>query len=110
MKIKIEDLKNILETELIEDESSIEMNFSLENDKKYDDCWLGKMPNENNCGKELFWYGLVEDGNENYNYDNLEELLTANIFNGKNLKEIIKDVEWHSLDGCSIEERLIDYI
>lgn len=32
------------------------------------------------------------------------------VFSGKSMRDVIKKVTWYSLDGCSIEERLPDYL
>ena len=107
VKIKLQDLITILNSDVVKYNSSIEMNFCINNDTEYEDCWLGKMADG---GKELYWYGLVPDGSQAYDYDKLEDILNAEVFHGKSLCDIIDKITWYSLDGCSIEERLVDYI
>ncbi len=109
-KITLDDLIKVLSSNVIRYQSCIEMNFCIENDDKYDDCWIGKMPDRYNPSKEIYWYGLVRDGSQAYDYDNLEDVLNANVFNGKSMCDVIEKVTWYSLDGCSIEERLPCYI
>ena len=108
-KIKLEDLIKVLKSDVISNKSCIEMNFCIENDTEYDDCWIGKMPDRDNPNKEIYWYGLVRDGSQAYDYEDLEDILHAKVF-GKSMFDVIEKVNWYSLDGCSIEERLPDYL
>lgn len=109
-KIELQDLISVLNSDVIKYNSCIEMNFRIDNDIQYNDCWLGKMPNRDEFGKEIYWYGLVPDGSQAYNYDKLEDILNAKVFNGKSMYDVIQKVTWYSLDGCSIEEMLSNYI
>ena len=68
------------------------------------------MPDREDLSKEIYWYGLVPDSSQAYDYAKAEDILNAKVFNGKSICEVIKKVTWYSLDGCSIEERLPDYI
>lgn len=69
---------------------TLEMNFYVEGDKDYTDCWLGKMPNKSDLTGETYWYGLADNGSQAY--------------------EIFEKIHWYSLDGCSLEERLNYYV
>ena len=109
-KIKLQDLVAILNSDVVKYNSCIEMNFSIDDDTEYEDCWIGKMPNRDEPSKEVYWYGLVPDGSQAYEYEKLEDIINAKVFNGNSLCEVIDKTSWHSLDGCSIEERLPDYI
>ncbi len=109
-KIKLEDLIKILSSDVVKFKSCIEMNFCIDNYSEYEDCWLGKMPDRDVPNKEVYWYGLVPDGSQAYAYAKLEDILKAKVFNGKSMYEVFEKVTWYSLDGCSIEERLTDYI
>jgi len=109
-KIKLQDLITVLNSDVVKYNSCIEMNFCVDNDTEYEECWIGKMPDRDDPSKELYWYGLVSDGSQEYDYTKLEDILNAEVFHGKNLCDIIEKITWHSLDGCSIEERLPDYI
>ena len=109
-KIKLQNLIIILNSDVIRYSSCVEMNFGIDNDTEYKDCWLGKMPDRNERGKEVYWYGLVPDGSQAYDYAKLEDFLNAKVFHGKSLCDVIEKITWYSLDGCSIEERLKDYI
>lgn len=109
-KIELEDLIKVLSNDVITHQSCIEMNFCIENNTEYEDCWIGKMPDRYNSIKEIYWYGLVRDGSQAYDYHNLEDILNAKVFNGKSMCDVIEKVTWYSLDGCIIDERLPYYI
>lgn len=89
---------------------SVEIEFSVKGDPKYQSCWMGKMPDKNDNKKDLYWYGLVPDCSEAYDYDSFWAFSSAPIFNGKSLKEIWNDVGILSIDGCDPEERLPTYL
>jgi len=65
----------------------IEVCFYVDECKKYDLCWLGKMLDKN-TNDPIFWYGLVEDGSEAYDYDSFEKFSNAKVFHGNNIKDI----------------------
>ncbi len=109
-KLKLQDLITVLNSDLAKYNSCIEMNFCIDNDTKYEDCWLGKMPDKKNRDKEVYWYGLVSDGSQAYEYAKLEDILNAKVFNDKSLCDVIEKITWFSLDGNSIEEILPYYI
>lgn len=109
-KIELNDLITVLNSDVVKYNSCIEMNFCIDDDTEYKNCWLGKMPDRNECDKEVYWYGLVPDGSQAYDYAKLEDVLNAKVFHGKSLRDVIYKITWYSLDGCSIEERLPDYI
>lgn len=88
----------------------IEIEFSVNGSTKYQSCWMGKMPCEENPKKESYWYGLVPDGSEAYDYDNFRDFSSASIFDGKSLKEIWGAVDLLSIDGCDPTDRLQAYL
>jgi hypothetical protein len=59
VKIKLQDLVKVLSEDVLKNNSCIEINFCIDNDVEYEDCWMGKMPDKNNVNKEIYWYGLV---------------------------------------------------
>lgn len=109
-KIKLQDLIRILSSDVIKYGCCIEMNFCINNDNEYKECWLGKMPDRDDPSKEVYWYGLVPDGSQAYDYSRLEDIINAEVFHGKCMSYVIKGITWYSLDGCSIEERLSHYL
>ena len=88
----------------------IEIEFSVKGYPKYQFCWMGKMPNKNNKKKEVYWFGLVPDGAEAYDYDNFRDFSSAPVFCGKSLKQIWHEVEIFSIDGCDPHEQLLAYL
>ncbi|MDU5110967.1 MAG: hypothetical protein E6248_11005 [Clostridium sp.] len=109
-KIELNELITILKSDVLTNNSCIEMNFSIKDNIEYKNCWIGKMPDDNKFGKEVYWFGLVEDGSQGYEYNTLDDLITAKVFNGKSLSEIFNKIIWSTLDGSSFEERLSYYI
>lgn len=109
-KIKLEDLIKILSFDVVKYKSCIEINFCINDDNEYKDCWIGKMPGRDNSSKEIYWYGLVSDNSQAYEYDELKNILGAKVINGKSICDVIERVNWYSLDGGSIEEMLPYYI
>lgn len=83
----------------------IEIRFLVKGYLKYQSCWMGKMPSKERKGKEIYWYGLVPDSSEAYDYDNFQDFSSAPVFEGKSLKELWKKIEILSIDGCDPEER-----
>lgn len=109
-KIQLQDLIRILSDDVVKYNSCIEMNFCIDNDIVYNDCWLGKMPDRDNPRKAVYWYGLIPDGSQAYDYTELEDFMASKVFSGKSMGDVIERVTWYSLDGCSLEERLPDYL
>lgn len=89
-----------------ESKRCIEIEFSVKGHFKYQSCWMGKMPDDKNIEKDLYWYGLVPDGSEAYCYDNFQDFFSAAVFDGSSLKDILDKVDLLSIDGCAPEDRL----
>ena len=66
----------------------IEINFEIDNCTHYQECWLGKFISK--CTKrDVYWFGLVPDGSEAYDFDSFEEFVNDKVFYGnKSLKEV----------------------
>jgi len=90
-KISLKEFKKMMLYDVVEKNSCIEVNFCVDDCMEYDDCWLGKMPDLQKK-QSIYWYGLVKDGSQAYDYNSLEEFLKVKIFNGKNIVEI-----WESI-------------
>ena len=88
----------------------IEIEFMVNGSSRYELSCMGKMPDSANKENSVFWYGLVPDGSEAYDYDNFQDFSCAPVFCGKSLKEIWNEVEVLSIDGCDPEERLQAYL
>lgn len=89
----------------------IEIEFYINEDLEYNSCWLGKMGRTvEGIQYEVFWYGLVADGSQAYDYYSAEEFFNAPVFRGKSLKDLWDKVIINSIDGCSVEYRLPYYL
>ena len=105
--ILFEDIKKLFSLQL-KGNSCIEIEFLIEGSSKYDSCWMGKTPDKENA-RDVYWYGLVSDGSEAYDYDNFRDLSAAPVFDGKSLEEIWEKVKVLSIDGCEPESRIATY-
>jgi hypothetical protein len=105
-KIPMATLIAILKTDVTTQDTCVELNFCIDNDLEYVDCWLGKMPDKIAKDKEVYWYGLVPDGSQAYDYEQLDDFLEAKVFRGKNIYEVFDTITLFSLNGSSIEEML----
>ena len=90
--------------------SCLEIEFLLNGYPQYQSCWMGKMPDESEKEKELYWYGLVPDGSQAYHYYNFEEFSSAPVFDGKSLKQVWNQIEIISIDGSEPNEMISIYL
>lgn len=79
----------------------IEIEFSIINNEKYDECWMGKTY-DNNIEKDIYWFGLTPDGMNAYDYVSFEEMSEAPVFDGCSLKGVWDKVEIISINGCEL--------
>lgn len=107
--ITFEDVTKLFSCNL-EGKFCIEIEFLVKEEPKYQTCQMGKMPDRENKQNESYWYGLVSDGSEAYDYNNFQNFSNAPVFNGKSLKEIWKKVEIISIDGCDPDDRIKVYL
>ncbi len=94
----------------LQNDGSIEMEFLIKGEPKYQECWMGKTLDETNKEKVLYWYGLLPNGAEAYDYDHFDAFSEAPVFNGKSLKEVWDRIEILSIDGCGPKERITFYL
>lgn len=87
----------------------IEIEFCIDDSDIYKNCWLGKLLDKD-TKKELFWYGLVQDGSEAYDFASFEEFLNAKVFLGKSIREIWSSISLISIDASDVQERLLFYL
>ena len=90
-------------------EPCIEVYFSVDGDMDYQDSWLGKLI-DRDTKKSVYWFGLVEDGSEAYDFDSFEEFSNAKVFKGKSIKEIWDSITIDALSGGEVEEMLPFYL
>ncbi len=107
--LSFSDIKKMFSYNL-QNDCSIEIEFLIKGEPQYQECWMGKMLEETNPEKELYWYGFVPNGKGAYDYDNFDAFSVAPVFNGKSLKEIWDRIEILSIDGCDPQERFLFYL
>ncbi len=108
-KITFEDFYYIMSYDITKNHACIEIEFMIDNCKDYQNSWLGKMLDKE-TKKESYWYGLVEDGSQAYDYDSFEEFANAKIFCDKSIREIWSSVSLLSIDASDVGERLQFYL
>ena len=89
--------------------SCIEILFSVKGNKKFNYCWMGKMPDKN-TKQDVFWYGLTSDGKNGYDYPNFDEFASANVFDGKSLLQLWNNIVIEEIDGCDPAEMVDWYL
>ena len=77
-----------------------EIEFCVKGMDTYTLCWMGKIPDKDNDEKICYWYGLVPDGSQAYDYDNFEDFSTATVFEGLSLLDIADKIEYISVNAC----------
>lgn len=100
--ISFEDITAFLQQDL-EQKYCIEISFSVKGMAEYAFCWMGKMPDQADKAKDCYWYGLTPDGSQAYDYDNLDDFLSAPVFDGCSLRQVWKDVTLDSVNGSEPE-------
>jgi len=108
-KISIDQFVKMLSFDVVKCHACIEIEFIIDGDKTYDSCYLGKTV-EKDTNNAVYWYGLVPDGSQAYDYYSFEAFVNALIFHGKSIKEIWDSVTLVSIDACRVEERLPFYL
>lgn len=58
MKIELHDLIKVLNENVLENNTCVEMNFCIDDDIEYEDCWLGKTPDMNNENFDTFYHNF----------------------------------------------------
>ena len=109
-KISFKDFECIMSYDVAKKQDScIEIEFCVDGCVEYRSSCLGKMIDEE-TNKSIYWFGLVEDGSQAYDFDSFEQLVNANIFYGKSIKDIWNLVTLLSIDACDVQERLPFYL
>ena len=107
--ISFDDITKLFAIDL-KNKSCIEIEFCVAGLSDYQNCWMGKMPDEFRKHKEVYWFGLSSDGSKAYDYDNYSDFSNALVFDGKSLKQVWDSVELVSIDGCDPEVRIKDLL
>lgn len=96
--ISFDEIKAFLRQDL-KQKYCIEISFSVDGIPEYDECWMGKMPDSENPAKDVYWYGLVHDGSQAYDYDDLDDFLSAPVFHGQSLQQVWNQVTLETVNG-----------
>lgn len=75
----------IMECDVVQKNACIEISFCLDASLEYSFSWLGKTINPE-TGRALFWYRLVADGSQSYDFDSLQEFISTPIIVNKCLE------------------------
>lgn len=94
----------------LENKFCLEINFTVNGYSDYQDCWMGKTPDQDDKNKEVYWFGLASDGSKAYDYNNFKDFSNEPVFDGKSLKELWNDIEILSINGCEPEIVINFYI
>lgn len=69
-----------------------ETSFCIEDDTEYRCCWLGCLK-----GEKPYWFGLVPDGSQAYEFATAEELIDAKVFRGSSLRALWPKVRFYTI-------------
>jgi hypothetical protein len=108
-KISFDDFVKMILFDVAKRNACIEIEFSIDGDMTYCGCWLGKTI-DRKTNKSFYWYGLVEDGSQAFEYDNIDDSLNAQVFGGMSIKQLWSRVTLFSIDACDVKERLAVYL
>jgi hypothetical protein len=108
-KIDFSEFKSMMLYDISKNQSCIEVKFCVDMSDIYKKSWLGKMLDKDSH-EPIYWYGLVEDGSQAYDYKSFEQFSDAKVFNGKSIKEIWDSISILGIDACDVEDRLPFYL
>jgi len=109
-KITFLEFEQVMSCDLKKITEPIEIWFCVDDCIVYQDSWLGKMT-DRDTKNDVYWFGLVPDGSQAYDYDSFEAFANAKIFYGnKSLKELWGSISIVSLCGGMVEETLPHYL
>jgi len=108
-KITFEDFESIMSYDIgKKQDSCIEIEFCVDGYLDYQSSWLGKML-DIDTKKPIYWFGLVADGSEAYEFSSFEQFANAAVFHGRSITEIWDLISLLSIDACEVLERLSFY-
>lgn len=108
-RITFDDFRRIMSYDITENQKCIEIEFSVDGFDEYNSAWLGKMI-DNETKKEVYWFGLTEDGSQAYDFDSFDEFMNAKVFYGRSIKEVWNSISLRSIDACNVQGRLPFYL
>lgn len=104
--VPLECLKHaLLPRDVVSERVCMEIEFFVKDNPIYSDCWMGKMAAKEGDERlhEIYWFGLVLDGSQAYDYRSLEAALNAKIFAGESMLDLWDSIEFIWLNGLSPE-------
>jgi hypothetical protein len=105
-KISFNDFEQVMTYDISKKQDlCIEIWFCIDDFLEYQSSWLGVMLDED-THRPIYWYGLVDDGSQAYEFDSFGEFSNAKVFQGKSIKDIWKSVSIISLGGGEVQEML----
>jgi hypothetical protein len=78
-KISFEHFEQMMSFDVAIHDACIEIEFGIDNHALYDGCWLGKM-SDRETDQDVYWYGLVADGSQAYDFSSFHEFVDAPVF------------------------------
>jgi hypothetical protein len=108
-KIDFSTFKKMMLYDVSKNQSCIEVKFCVDESNIYTESWLGKMTDEDNH-KPIYWYGLVDDGSQAYDYKSFENFSNAKVFNGKSIEDIWDSISIIDIDACDVDGRIRHYL
>ena len=108
-KISIKDFEKMMSYDVVENYACIEVEFCVDDSLEYDSCWLGKTIDKE-TNQAVYWYGLVRDGSQAYDFSSQHEFINAPVFHGKSILEIWDSITLIEIDSCDIDWRLAHYL
>jgi hypothetical protein len=108
-KIQFEQFEKMMAYDVLKKGVCIEVSFFVDDLPEYNSCWLGKTFNSR-TSKEIYWYGLVKDDSQAYDFESLHDFVNAPVFHGNSIKEIWNLIMLISIDSCAVEDRLNHYL
>jgi len=106
-KITFEDFERVMSYDLNKkQEQGIEVNFFVDGCTTYLESWMGKMI-DRDTKMDCYWFGLVPDGSQAYDFDSFDAFVNAKVFYGdKSLKDVWNTVSLYSLGGGPADDML----
>jgi len=86
----------------------IEILFQVTGSNKFNSCWMGKCYSVEK-ERDVYWFGLTEDGNNAYEYLSFSNLINAPVFDNHTLLELWSKITILEIDGCEPEQRIHTY-
>ena len=96
-KITFEQFTHVMSFDINKQNACIEANFCLDDCLSYQDSWLGKLA-DSETGKDIYWFGLADDGSQAYSFESFEKFVDAKVFDGKTIKEIWDLISFFFID------------